>query len=101
MTKPVYFGGNASLECTIKTEDSSAPMAWVRIPNGEAIAYNKISSNTEKYGITVKYIETTMIYNLTIKQFDSTDLNRVYRCDHGFQSYAEELLINDGNFICK
>ncbi|XP_052074593.1 uncharacterized protein LOC127712266 isoform X2 [Mytilus californianus] len=101
MTKPVYFGGNVDLECTIKTEDTSAPMAWVRIPNGEAIAYNKIPANRQKYGITVKYIEKTMIYNLTIKQFDSTDINRVYRCDFGFQSYADELLLNDKNFISK
>lgn len=100
MTKPAYFGGNIALECIIKTEET-APMSWIRIPNGETIASDKIPTDYAKYGITVKYDATEMIYNLTIKQFNSTDVNRVYRCDFGFHSYAEKLLLNDRDFICK
>lgn len=101
MTKPAYFGENIDLECTIKTEETSAPMSWIRIPNGETIASDKIPTDGEKYGIAVKYDVTAMIYNLTIKQLNPTDVNRVYRCDFGFHSYAEELLLNERDFICK
>ncbi|XP_071181219.1 uncharacterized protein [Mytilus edulis] len=101
MTKPAYFGGNIDLECTIKTEETSAPMSWIRIPNGETIASDQIPTDDEKYGITVKYDATEMIYNLTIKRLNSADVNRVYRCDFGFHSYADNLLLNDKDFISR
>ncbi|CAC5417043.1 unnamed protein product [Mytilus coruscus] len=101
MTKPAYFGENIDLECTIKTEESFAPISWIRIPNGETIASDKIPTDVEKYEIGVKYDATAVIYNLTIKQLNSTDVNRVYRCDFGFHSYAEKLLLNDRDFISK
>lgn len=101
MTKPVYFGHDVDLVCIIKTEDTSEPMAWIRIPNGETIAYNKFPTDDTKYRIGVQYDDTKMLYNLTIKQFNSTDVNRAYRCDFGFYSYADKLLLNDRDFICK
>ncbi|CAC5417082.1 unnamed protein product [Mytilus coruscus] len=101
MTKPVYFGENIDLECIIKTKETSAPMSWIMIPNGETIASDKIPTDVEKYGTAVKYNATAITYTLTIKQLNSTDVNRVYRCDFGFHSYADKLLLNDKDFICK
>lgn len=101
MTKPVYFGASINLECIIKTEKDDVPKSWIRIPNGETIASDKIPTDFGKYGIAIKYNTTEIIYSLTIKQFNSTDVNRVYRCDFGFLSYAEKLMLNDRDFICK
>lgn len=99
MTKPVVFGKDVDLECVIQTESTFGPMAWIRIPNGETIAFNKKPANVKKYGIAVQYDDTKMVYNLTIKQFNPTDVNRAYRCDFGFYSYADKLLLNDRDFI--
>lgn len=99
MTKPVMFGNYADLECIIKTDDKSGHMAWIRLPKGEVIAVNKNSKDVEKYEIAVEYDDTKMMYNLRIKQFDSTDVNRIYRCDSGFESFADKLLLNDKDYI--
>lgn len=101
MTKPVMFGNYADLECIIKTDDKSGHMAWIRLPKGEVIAVRTNSIDNAKYEIDVKYDDTKMMYKLRIKQFNSTDVNRIYRCDSGFESYAEKLLLNDKDYICK
>lgn len=99
MTKSVHFGHDVDLVCVIKTEDTSEPMAWIRIPNGETIAYNKNPTDNTKYRIGVQYNDTILVYKLTIKQFNSTDVNRVYRCDFGFYSYSDKLMLNNKDFI--
>ncbi|CAC5382936.1 unnamed protein product [Mytilus coruscus] len=40
-----------------------------------------------------------MVYNLTVKHFNSTDVNQVYKCDFGFHSYSGNLLLNENDFI--
>ncbi|XP_052074610.1 uncharacterized protein LOC127712269 isoform X7 [Mytilus californianus] len=99
MTKPVYFGRNVILECIIQTEDKSAPMLWTKLPSGKTLAYNKNSRDNDKYAVTVEYHERKMVYNLTIKHFNSTDVNQVYKCDFGFHSYSGNLLLNENDFI--
>ncbi|CAG2188815.1 unnamed protein product [Mytilus edulis] len=99
MTKPVYFGKNVVLECIIHTAEKSAPMLWTKLPNGKTIAKNKCPADTEKYAVTVEYHESKMVYNLTIKHFNSTDINYVYRCDFGFDSYKGNILLNEQDFI--
>ncbi|CAC5425389.1 unnamed protein product [Mytilus coruscus] len=99
MTKPVYFGRSVILECIILTEDKSAPMLWTKLPNGKTLAYNQNSRDNEKYAVTVEYHERKMVYNLTIKHFNSTDVNQVYKCDFGFHSYSGYLLLNENDFI--
>ncbi|XP_052074596.1 uncharacterized protein LOC127712267 isoform X2 [Mytilus californianus] len=99
MTKPVYFGKSVVLECIIQTEDKSAPMLWTKLPNGKTLAYNQNSRYIDKYAVTVEYHERTMVYNLTIKHFNSSDVNRVYKCDFGFHSYSDDLLLNEKDFI--
>ncbi|XP_071181226.1 uncharacterized protein [Mytilus edulis] len=99
MTKPVYFGRSVILECIIHTEDKSAPMLWTKLPNGKTLAVNKISRYNEKYAVTVEYHETKMIYNLTIKHFNSSDVNQMYKCDFGFHSYSGNLMLNENDFI--
>ncbi|XP_052074608.1 uncharacterized protein LOC127712269 isoform X5 [Mytilus californianus] len=99
MTKPVYFGRSVILECIIQTEDKSAPMLWTKLPNGKTLAYNLNSRDNEKYAVTVEYHERKMVYNLTIKHFNSTDVNQVYKCDFGFHCYSGNLLLNENDFI--
>ncbi|VDI72573.1 Hypothetical predicted protein [Mytilus galloprovincialis] len=99
MTKPVYFGKNVVLECIIHTEDKSAPMLWTKLPNGKTLAFNKKSTYNDKYAVNVEYHERKMIYNLTIKHFNSSDVNQMYKCDCGFHTYSDNLLLNENDFI--
>ncbi|CAC5358913.1 HARBI1 [Mytilus coruscus] len=99
MTKPVYFGKSVVLECSIQTEDKSAPMLWTKLPNGKTLACNQKSRDIDKYAVSVEYYERKMVYNLILKHFNSTDVNRVYKCDFGFHSYAGNLLLNENDFI--
>ncbi|VDH96417.1 Hypothetical predicted protein [Mytilus galloprovincialis] len=99
MTKPVYFGKNVVLECIIHTEDKSAPMLWTKLPNGKTLAFNQNSTYNDKYEVNVEYHDRKMIYNLTIKHFNSSDVNQMYKCDYGFQTYSDNLLLNENDFI--
>lgn len=83
ITRPVMLGINVSMMCTITVDSEPAHMAWRKIPNGQAIAYNKAAINSSKYEVQLIY-KDQMIYYLTIKDFSLDDVNHIYRCESEF-----------------
>lgn len=65
------------------------------------IGRGNISSNKIKYDVKLDYTTTGINYTLTIKSFDSDDVNTTYRCYMGFASYLANLVETNTTFLCK
>lgn len=82
-----YFKGGMYLAWTDKTENY--------------IGRGNISSNNIKYEVKLDYTKTGINYTLTIKSFDSDDVNTTYRCYMGFESFLANLVEMNTTFLCK
>lgn len=75
-------------------------LAWLN-KTADYIGRGNISFNETKYGIKLYYTKTGINYTLTIKSFDSNDVNTTYRCYMGFESYLADLKEMNTTFLCK
>lgn len=101
MTKPVLFGEYVDIDCIIQSGYTNTIMAWKKIPNGEIIALNTKPSDVDKYDARVVHNSSQTLYSLRIKKFNTSDVNRLYRCAYGFRSAGKTLSLNANDFIGK
>lgn len=74
--------------------------AWLN-NYGQYIAVGNNSFNDTKYDGKILYTKAGINYTLTIKSFDSDDVNTTYKCNIGFESYLANLITMNTSFLCK
>jgi hypothetical protein len=91
MSSPVIFGQDVQLKCEFPShiKCSSYTRSWTGGPRYALMTMNGISSNNTKYQETK--FENCTYSVLTIKSFDQTDVDIVYKCTYGFSSYEHVL----------
>lgn len=99
MTKPILFGEYADIECIIKSANTNTVMAWRKIPHGEMIALNTKPVDVDKYDTRVVHTSSQTVYILRIKNFNTSDVNLIYRCAYGFNTAGTKLSLNEKDFI--
>lgn len=99
MTKPVLFGEYVDIVCLIKSDNTDTIMAWRKIPHGEIIALNTKPVDVDKYNAKVVQTGSQTVYRLRINKFNTSDVNRLYKCAYGFRSAGENLFLNEKGFI--
>ncbi|CAC5356778.1 unnamed protein product [Mytilus coruscus] len=100
-TNPVLFGENVDIECIINSGNTANVMAWKKSPHGETIALNTNSVDVDKYDTRIVHNNSQMVYNLRIKNFDTSDVNLLYTCVYGFNSLGKKISLNEKDFIAK
>ncbi|CAC5356031.1 unnamed protein product [Mytilus coruscus] len=98
LTKPVYFGQDVLMSCFRPYFKGEMYLAWLN-KTADYIARRNISSNETKYEVKLNYTEVGILYTLTIKSFDSDDVNTTYKCYMGFESYLANLVEMNTTFL--
>ncbi|XP_076118295.1 uncharacterized protein LOC143085682 [Mytilus galloprovincialis] len=98
LTEPIYFGQDVVMSCYRPYFKGDMYLAWLNKTAGY-IARGNISSNETKYVVKIYYTEAGMNYTLTIKSFDSDDVNTTYKCYMGFESYMADLIKINTTFL--
>ncbi|CAC5356033.1 unnamed protein product [Mytilus coruscus] len=98
LTKPVYFGQDVLMSCFRPYFKGEMYLAWLN-KTADYIARENISSNETKYEVKLNYTEVGILYTLTIKSFDSDDVNTTYKCYMGFESYLANLVEMNTTFL--
>jgi hypothetical protein len=100
MTSPVIFGQDVQLKCEFPShiKCSGYTRSWTGGPRYAVMTMNGISSNNTKYQETK--FENCTYSVLTIKSFDQTDVDIVYKCTYGFSSYEHVLELKIREYEC-
>lgn len=70
---------------------------WSGGPDNKGLVYNGYSSNETKYG---EYLDS-YTFSLIIKNLSESDLNVLYTCSCGFDSFTDSLSMEKNTFYCK
>jgi hypothetical protein len=100
MTKRVIFGQDVQLKCEFSSHIKCGGYnrAWTGGPRYALMTMNGISSNNTKYQETK--FENCTYFVLTIKSFDQTDVDIVYKCTYRFSSYEHVLELKSSEYEC-
>ena len=100
MTKPGIFGQDVQLKCEFPShiKCSGYSRTWTGGQRYALMTLNGVSSNDTKYQETK--FENCTYSVLTIKSFDQTDVDIVYKCTYGFSSYERVLKLHSHDFEC-
>lgn len=98
MTSPVIFGQDVQLKCEFPShiKCSGYSRTWTGGPRYALMTLNGVSSNNIKYKETK--FENCAYSVLTIKSFDQTDVDIVYKCTYGFSSYEHVLELQSHDY---
>lgn len=99
VTNPIIFGENATLLCSTTELNAHGRFAW-RLES-VLLSSGNVSSYPKKYTPTVLITSTGVNSSLEIIGFDRSDLNKVYKCEIGFQDINISLSLNKDGFISK
>lgn len=100
LTYPIEFGGNATFLCSSNQSSLIGRCTW-KI-NSTLIARDRTTvAQHSKYIPTLHVNDTGVYYRLLITDFNSSDVNSLYRCDIDFDSQELFLSLNEDGFICK
>lgn len=99
-TIPAIFGQNIVLVCIIDDKLLSSRDCLVRQwsggPDHKGLVYNGYSSNETKYG---EYLELESdTFSLIIKNLSESDVNVLYTCSCGFDSFTNSLSMEENTF---
>ena len=88
------------LKCEVPSDNkcSGYSRTWSGGPRYALMTTNGISSNNTKYQETK--FENCTYSVLTIKSFDQTDVDIVYKCTHDFSSYEHVLQLQSDEYEC-
>jgi hypothetical protein len=100
MTKQVIFGQDVQLKCEFPSNIDCGvySRSWTGGQRYVLMTIDGISSDSAKYQETK--FENCTYSVLTIKSFDQTDVNIVYKCTYGFSSYEHVLELQSHDYEC-
>ena len=98
MTSPVIFRQDVQLKCEFPShiKCSGYSRTWTGGQRYALLTLNGVSSNDTKYQETKSDNCTYSV--LTIKSFDQTDVDIVYKCTYGFSSYQHVLELKSSEY---